>query len=319
VCGIAGFLMSPGMTSSADSDACAPRMAGALLHRGPDDEGVWSDVPGIALARRRLAILDLSAAGHQSMVSASGRFVIFFNGDIYNNSELRLTLTNHGVVTAWRGHSDTETLLAGCEAWSVEKNLKHTLGMFALALWDRRDRSLTLARDRLGEKPLYYDWQGGSFLFGSELKALVVHPSWRADVNPDALALFMHYGYVPAPHSIWREVRKLLPGSYLTISADALPDDLPIIEAMMLSKPAVATDIRGSCEEAVPDETGLLVPLKAPDHLVAAIERFILNPDWSRALGAAGRRRALRLYDEDRVAALQLERIAEEARRLRLH
>ena len=255
MCGIAGFLMSPGLTSSVDPDACACRMAGALFHRGPDDVGVWSDSSGIALAHRRLAVLDLSAEGRQPMVSASGRFVIVFNGEIYNHAELRLTLENRGIVAAWRGHSDTETLLAGFEAWGVDKTLKHAVGMFALALWDGRDRSLTLVRDRLGEKPLYYGWQGSSFLFGSELKALAVHPSWRADVNRDALALFMRYGYVPAPHSIWRGVHKLLPGSYLTISADASPGDLPVPAVYWRARDVATAAVRSDLgDQAAADE-----------------------------------------------------------------
>lgn len=157
------------------------------------------------------------------MVSDGGRYVIVFNGEIYNHLDLRKQMRKE----AWRGHSDTETLLAACQAWGIEETLKRTVGMFAMALWDRHDRSLTLARDRFGEKPLFYGWQGDSFLFGSELKSLVAHPAWRGEVDRDALALFIRYGYVPLPHSIWQGVAKLLPGSLLTLSADAPVGVLP--------------------------------------------------------------------------------------------
>src|SRR3569833_2822882 len=165
MCGITGFLV----TSSSGSAGVADRMASALYHRGPDDSGVWVDEPaGVALAHRRLSILDLSPAGHQPMVSPSGRYVIVFNGEIYNHLEMREELTD----CVWLGHSDTETLLSALEQWGVEATLIKSVGMFALALWDRESRTLNLARDRLVEKPLYYGWQNGVLLFGSELKAL---------------------------------------------------------------------------------------------------------------------------------------------------
>ena len=199
-------------------------MARALRHRGPDAEGVWIDGAGLALAHRRLSILDLSPAGDQPMTSKSGRYVLVFNGEIYNHLDLRKELQGE----VWRGHSDTETLLTACEAWGIEITLKRAVGMFALALWDKQSRTLTLARDRFGEKPLFYGWQGSSFLFGSELKSLATHPSWRGEVDRDALTLFMRYGYVPAPRSIWRGVLKLLPGSLLTLPVDTLVGVLPI-------------------------------------------------------------------------------------------
>ena len=225
MCGLAGLLAATGANRSGGGLAQLARaMATELAHRGPDAEGVWSDEErGVALAHRRLAILDLSAEGQQPMLSACGRYVLVFNGEIYNHLDLREKLG--GFV--WRGHSDTETLLAAVEAWGIEAALKRLTGMFAFALWNSVDRTLTLARDRLGEKPLYYGWQGDAFLFGSELKALAAHPAWHGEVDRDALALFMRYGYVPLPHSIWRGVRKLLPGSYLTISVDTPPGVLP--------------------------------------------------------------------------------------------
>lgn len=221
MCGIAGFL-APSSGTDAGLLDLARAMANQLGHRGPDAMGAWADA-GVALAHRRLSILDLSAAGNQPMSSASGRFVIVFNGEIYNHLELRRMLGDQ----AWRGHSDTETLLACIEAWGMERTLMRLTGMFAFAVWDSARQELTLARDRLGEKPLYYGWQGDAFLFGSELKALAAHPAWHGEVDRDALALYMRYGYVPLPHSIWRGVRKLLPGSCLTISVDTPPGVLP--------------------------------------------------------------------------------------------
>lgn len=223
MCGIAGFLGSVATGGVVDAKQVAHLMANTLRHRGPDAEGVWCDGSSVALAHRRLSILDLSPAGDQPMVSDGGRYVIVFNGEIYNHLDLRKQMRKE----AWRGHSDTETLLAACQAWGIEETLKRTVGMFALALWDRHNRSLTLARDRFGEKPLFYGWQGESFLFGSELKSLVAHPAWRGEVDRDALALFIRYGYVPLPHSIWQGVAKLLPGSLLTLSADAPVGVLP--------------------------------------------------------------------------------------------
>jgi len=195
-------------------------MRDAVSHRGPDDEGEWVDLSaGVALGHRRLSIVDLSAAGHQPMMSASGRFVLAFNGEIYNHLELRGSLAD-----SWRGHSDTETLLAGIESWGLEATLRKAIGMFALAVWDRSTRTLSLARDRMGEKPLYYGRQGRSFLFGSELKALREHPEFRAEIDRVALAGYVRSGYVHAPRSIYEGVAKLPPGTILTIkdrNADA--------------------------------------------------------------------------------------------------
>lgn len=213
MCGLAGFLSSGNLTP--DEANRAYRMAAALSHRGPDDKGMWTDgAAGIALAHRRLSILELSPAGHQPMISVSGRFVIAFNGEIYNHLELRSTLGD----VQWRGHSDTETLLASVEVWGIEATLKKTVGMFAIALWDRAERTLTLARDRMGEKPLYYGWQGETLFFGSELKALKAHPAFQAEIDRDALTLLLRYSYIPVPHSIYRGIHKLPPGMLLQIS-----------------------------------------------------------------------------------------------------
>lgn len=219
MCGIAGFLQT-GARQGDRALATCQRMADALTHRGPDDAGVWHDhEAGIYLAFRRLSIIDLSDAGHQPMVSASGRFVIIYNGEIYNHRDLRKRLDPEGTV-AWRGTSDTETLLAVIEAWGVDEALESCNGMFALALWDRHERRLTLARDRFGEKPLYYGWQGGAFLFGSELKAFRKHPDFEGTVDRGSLCLYLRYNCIPAPHTIYQGVFKLPPGSKAEIGPE---------------------------------------------------------------------------------------------------
>jgi asparagine synthase (glutamine-hydrolysing) len=219
MCGIAGYLGQSEWNSRDEASVLLRRMADTIVSRGPDDFGIWSEDAGIGLAHRRLSIVDLSPAGHQPMVCATGRYVIAFNGEIYNHLELRRNLTN---VAFWRGHSDTETLLGGFAEWGIRATVERCIGMFAFAVWDRQERVLTLGRDRLGEKPLYYGWQGSGanacFLFGSELKALKAHPSFAAQVNRDALCLLMRHNYVPAPHSIYHGIHKLLPGCLLTIS-----------------------------------------------------------------------------------------------------
>jgi asparagine synthase (glutamine-hydrolysing) len=222
MCGFAGFLTTDA-SAIVSYEAVATRMAHAIQHRGPDDAGAWADAQaGIALGHRRLSIVDLSAAGHQPMHSASGRFVLAFNGEIYNHLVLRAELEGNDI--AWRGHSDTETLLAGFDTWGVEAALKKTVGMFAIALWDKQARNLTLARDRFGEKPLYYGWvgqranaSGPAFVFGSELKALRVYPGFDNPVCREALAKYMRFMYIPAPSSIYQGVFKLEPGCLLTI------------------------------------------------------------------------------------------------------
>ena len=215
MCGFAGFLERCAAFPESEWQTVLFSMVQAIAHRGPDDWGVWTDTnAGLALAHCRLSILDLSSAGHQPMISPSGRFVIVFNGEIYNHLDLRKELA----VQAWRGHSDTETLLAGFDAWGVAGTTERAIGMFAFVAWDKNNRTLTLGRDRLGEKPLYYGWQGETFLFGSELKALKLHPAFRGEINRNALALLMRHNYIPAPYSIYHGIHKLLPGSLLTIS-----------------------------------------------------------------------------------------------------
>ncbi|OUL99432.1 asparagine synthase (glutamine-hydrolyzing) [Variovorax sp. JS1663] len=218
MCGFVGFLSA---RAAHWGEPVLRDMANAIARRGPDDAGYWLDAQaGAALGHRRLAIVDLSDAGHQPMASGGGRYVLAFNGEIYNHLELRRELQAHG-ATGWRGRSDTETLLAGFDAWGIEKMLGKCVGMFAFAAWDRQERVLTLGRDRLGEKPLYYGWQGvgedAAFLFGSELKALQAHPAFDAPVCRHALALFMRHSCVPAPYSIRQGIAKLPPGHLLTI------------------------------------------------------------------------------------------------------
>lgn len=222
MCGFAGFLQRSGVIEAAAMAPVAGRMADTLDYRGPDDRGTWTDADaGIALGHRRLSIIDLSPEGHQPMLSASGRFVIAFNGEIYNFEDLRKELNVDG--PAWRGHSDTEVMLAGFERWGVDGALRRFNGMFAFALWDRAERALHLARDRLGEKPLYYGWLGSTFVFGSELKALRAHPAWRAEVDRDALAIYLRHCVVPAPYSIYKGIAKLPAAHHLAISSSPGP------------------------------------------------------------------------------------------------
>lgn len=214
------------------------KMAERIAHRGPDDMGVWVDqMSGVVLAHRRLSIVDLSPTGHQPMISSSGRYVIAFNGEIYNHLRLRAELESSSrEITAvssvsqpaaqilWRGHSDTETLLAGFESWGIEATLCKAVGMFAIALWDRKEKVLTLARDRIGEKPLYYGFQQDTFVFGSELKALKVHPDFLGEVNRDAICLYLRHRYIPAPYSIYKGISKLHPGTYVQLPFDGQHD-----------------------------------------------------------------------------------------------
>lgn len=223
MCGIVGFLQS----SRFDAN-WASRMAEALSHRGPDDAGVWSDASvGLAIGHRRLSIIDLSAAGHQPMVSPCKRWVLAFNGEIYNHAEMRAELESAGTHCEWRGQSDTETLLAAVRHWGITAALQRAVGMFAIALWDAAEKKLVLARDRMGEKPLYYGWQGPTLLFGSELKALRVHPAFRAEVNKNVIPLFLRHGYVPGPHSIYHGIYKVQPGTCVVIDARTRETSVP--------------------------------------------------------------------------------------------
>lgn len=273
MCGIAGFFDWKSGGAVEDLSAAAQAMVRTIAHRGPDDEGVWVDaVAGIALGHRRLSIVDLSKDGHQPMLSRSGRFVATFNGEIYNYAELRHELDALGCSRPWRGQSDTEVLLAACEAWGVRGAIQRSNGMFAIAIWDVRERALILIRDRMGEKPLYYGWQGSAFLFGSELKAVRAHPQFENRMDAQALPLFVRYGYVPAPFSIYSGIKKLPPGCLLRIPSGAAVDavrpepywQLPLPDKVQAMDPAGAAEhLEHLLREAVRIRMHADVPLGA--------------------------------------------------------
>jgi asparagine synthase (glutamine-hydrolysing) len=220
MCGIAGYFTLPRSRTSAQMTAEVSRMTNAIVKRGPDDGGAWVDAErGIALGHRRLSILDLSPLGHQPMTGADGRYVLVFNGEIYNFQKLRAELELMG--HAWRGHSDTEVMLAAFQQWGVGEATKRFNGMFAFALWDRQERALHLGRDRLGEKPLYYGWAGDTFVFASELKAVRAFPGFTAGINRDAICSQLRYSYVPDPLCIYEGFYKLPPASLLTVKTPA--------------------------------------------------------------------------------------------------
>jgi asparagine synthase (glutamine-hydrolysing) len=223
MCGIAGFLPSAHLADEGNILGIITDMTNAIQKRGPDSSGAWIDPgTGYAVGHRRLSIIDLSTAGHQPMSSVDGRFIITYNGEIYNHEEMRRALEEEQAAPNWVGHSDTEVLLAAIVHWGLKAALGRATGMFALALWDRERCELSLARDRIGEKPLYYGWQGSgasrAFLFGSELKALRAHPAFEGRIDRGALTLFFRHNYVPAPYSIYQGVAKLMPGTILTVS-----------------------------------------------------------------------------------------------------
>ena len=220
MCGLTGFLGKPQL-DSLEMQSCVSQMSDTLFHRGPDDKGTWVDnKSGIALGHQRLSILDLSAAGHQPMHSTSGRFVLAFNGEIYNHLDIRKEIELYeSKPKLWNGHSDTETLLGAFEVWGIEKTLGKCNGMFAFSLWDVKKEVLTLGRDRFGEKPLYYGWVKNSFVFGSELKAIKAFPDFDNKINRDALSDYLRFMYVPAPKSIYDDIYKLEPGSYIQIDS----------------------------------------------------------------------------------------------------
>ncbi|OBP15336.1 asparagine synthase (glutamine-hydrolyzing) [Rheinheimera sp. SA_1] len=226
MCGFAGFLSK--MQDAEIANNWLIKMGNSISHRGPDDQGQWyHPADGIGLSHRRLAIVDLSPAGHQPMASLSKRYVIAFNGEIYNHLAIRDELAEKCSFAVWRGHSDTETILAAFDHWGIEQTVEKLVGMFSIAVWDLQQKELVLVRDRMGEKPLYYGWCQGVFLFGSELKALRCHPAFDAEINRDALALYMQYSYVPAPYSIYKSVSKLQQGCMLKVSLEH-PGDVEV-------------------------------------------------------------------------------------------
>ena len=258
MCGIAGFWSSRGLDDSALSTIGG--MTSAIRHRGPDDSGCWIDAQvGLALGHRRLSIIDLSPEGRQPMTSRDGRYVIVFNGEIYNFRELRADLENQGVQ--FRGHSDTEVMLAAVERHGIERAVREFAGMFAFALFDRAEARLHLVRDRLGEKPLYYGWSGDILLFGSELKGLRSHPGWGGEIDRGALALFLRHAYVPAPYSIYKGIRKVVPGTIATFALDAPrtdPTEVEFWSARSVTESGLAHAWSGSETELLDDLDGLL-------------------------------------------------------------
>ncbi len=260
MCGFAGFLETSNRSFGAEMESIVTRMANRLTHRGPDDAGEWVDADaGLALGFRRLSILDLSPEGHQPMRSASGRYVITFNGEIYNHRDLRAELQKTTQPPCFRGHSDTEVLLAALEQWGLGAALQRFIGMFAFALWDREERRLHLVRDRLGERPLYYGLMGDALLFGSELKALQAHPSWQGEIDRDVLTLLLRYSYIPAPFSIYKGIRKLPPATILTIARPGqLPAPVEYWSARRTVETGAANPFRGSEAEATEHLDALL-------------------------------------------------------------
>ena len=253
MCGIAGFINLKRRFGPDALTAIASRMADRLSHRGPDDRGVWIDAEaGVAFGHTRLAIIDLSPAGAQPMISRCGRFVLSYNGEIYNAPELRAELEQAG--RAFRGHSDTEVMVEGFAVWGVRSTVERLIGMFAFAAWDRSTHTLTLGRDRLGIKPLYWGRLDDNLVFASELKALTAFPGWQAEIDRDALAAFLRYGYVPTPMSIYRGIRKLGPGTLLVCGEDGEVRSTPYWSLAEVAARGQATPLDvsdGAAQEAV--------------------------------------------------------------------
>lgn len=268
MCGICGFLEAGGFPADA-ARARVQAMSRRLVHRGPDAGGHWLDAGvGVALGHRRLAVVELGPGGAQPMLSRSRRYVLSFNGEIYNHDVLRKEVAAH--LPPGCGHSDSGVLLAAVDLWGLEQALRRCVGMFALAIWDRKSRELLLARDRIGEKPLFYGVRGRALLFGSELKALWAHPAWTGTIDPDALAAYLQLRYVPAPRSIFRGIRKLPPGHWVAIRADRLSQPLPT--------PTPYWDARARRQamlaQRIDDEDAALAALE--DTLGSAVRRQML-------------------------------------------
>jgi len=261
MCGIAGFVEAGGNNAEELAARVQP-MACALRHRGPDDSGVWVDpAAGVALGHRRLSIVDLSVEGHQPMPSPCGRYVMVFNGEVYNYAELRRELSPQGHT--FRGHSDTEVMLAAICQWGLEAAIQRFIGMFAFALWDRKERTLHLVRDRLGIKPLYYGRAGGAFVFASELKAIRAHPDFQPQVDRGALAEFLRFGCIPQPQSIYQGIAKLPPGCVLSLQQRGAAEiNGETVEAYWslseVAKQSALLPFNGSPQEAVEELERLL-------------------------------------------------------------
>ncbi len=265
MCGIAGIL-----TTGAVAERAVRAMADVLAHRGPDDQGIWIDgQAGIGIGHRRLSIVDLSEAGHQPYHSRCGRYVLTYNGEIYNHADVRRAIESDGPVE-WRGHSDTETLVEAIARWGLAGALERCKGMFALGLWDRQTRQLSLARDRIGEKPLFYGWNGDRMLFASSLASFRAVPGFAAQVDPDVTALYFRFNYVPAPYSIYRGIFKVMPGTIVTVDTRSIarPPSLP--PAVPSAAPGVSCTRYWSLAEVARD--GMLTPEQNPDRAIVALE-----------------------------------------------
>jgi asparagine synthase (glutamine-hydrolysing) len=259
MCGITGFWDISRQISNDYLPIIVQRMSKSLIHRGPDDGGTWVDEEvGIALGHRRLSIVDLSPEGHQPMISADGRYVIVFNGEVYNFPELRKQLQS--LRYSFRGHSDTEVMLSSFCEWGVLEATKRFNGMFAFALWDKAERILHLGRDRIGEKPLYYGWCGHTFIFASELKAFKVHPDFQPEINRDALATFLRFSYIPAPYSIYKGIYKLPPATLLSYGGarNVHPEVVPYWSAREAAESGVSHPFTGSETQAIEELDTLL-------------------------------------------------------------
>jgi asparagine synthase (glutamine-hydrolysing) len=316
MCGVVGFWAARAFPFEPAAEL--RKMAAALAHRGPDDEGTfWDGAAGIGLGHRRLSIIDLSAEGHQPMESASGRYVIVFNGEVYNFRAIRAELEGGAGAPSFRGHSDTEVMLAAIETFGVVRAVERFVGMFAFALWDRRERRLHLVRDRLGVKPLYYGFAGGRLVFGSELNALAVSHGFSRDIDPSALAAYLRYGYVPSPHGIYRAVRKVAPGSVVTFRAPepAAAEHVRYWSAADVATQGIRSPLACSDDEAIrelerliDDAVGLRmvadVPLGAflsggvdSSTVVARMQALSARPVRTFSIGFADAN-----YDESRAA-----------------
>jgi len=278
MCGLVGYLSRRGI-----DPILLKRMGDCLRHRGPDDRGEWLDGDaGVGFAHRRLSIIDLSPAGHQPMSSADGRYVLSYNGEVYNHAAIRQELDRESGPLAWRGHSDTETLVEAIARWGLQPTLEKCVGMFALSLWDAKERTLQLARDRFGEKPLYYGWVGGDLVFASELAAIQLHPRFDNRVNPDALSAYVARNYVPAPLSIYEHIYKLPPASILTASVDAVADRPSTAPHEGFAARHLKIEAYWSYRQTVID--GLERPFEDEDSALEALEAALSNAVMSQSL-----------------------------------
>lgn len=289
MCGITGFLDTRRMDTSTELEAKVTRMSDAIVHRGPDDSGTWVDAAaGIALGFRRLAIVDLTPTGKQPMVSASGRYVMVFNGEIYNYAEMRSELITAGV--SFRGTSDSEVMVEAIDNWGLTRSVKRFNGQFAFALWDRNERVLHLVRDRVGVKPMYFGWCNGVLLFGSELKALRENPDFSCEINRDALTLFLRHNYIPAPNSIYCGIQKQIPGTIISFPFDR-PGFTPEAEVFwsgrQMAENALADPFLGSEKDAIDQlETLLLESVRLRMMADVALGAFLSGGVDSSAIVA---------------------------------